>query len=166
MFAKCCLICQNIFEKMIDKCFFMWYIYYINWILRSRVSGFNKPVGVVNPVRIRDGTDTVLMEATHMTEVSHWEYSREGRAECLWCVSQETCLNVVMSDCSPKYGEMDSSFLVRRKSAAAVFYRLPQLLFCEVGFLHSFLCFIHDIRGYSIWQWNYVQNGGKNMKPV
>ena len=48
----------------------------------------------MNPVRIRDGTAAVCVEAPHLTKVGHW-VSPEKAVWSLGCVSQKNCLNEV-----------------------------------------------------------------------
>ena len=49
---------------------------------------------IENPVRTRNGTATVSVEAPHKTKVGHWEDFLRRLCEGLGYASQETCLNV------------------------------------------------------------------------
>ena len=108
-------------DRISSQCYYKWQL---NRIHRLSVTNFDRNWWrIVNPVKIRDGTATVCVEAPHATKVSHWEQSWEDSAESLWYASQETCLNVFAVYLFSIYGEIN--ILLCRKSAAAVL-RLPQ----------------------------------------
>ena len=65
---------------------------------------------IENPVRPRNGTATVSVEAPHKTKVGHWEDFLRRLCEGLGYASQETCLNVC-STSSSLYGIGGSVFV-------------------------------------------------------
>lgn len=73
---------------------------------------------IENPVRPRNGTATVSVEAPHKTKVGHWEDFLRRLCEGLGYASQETCLNVC-STSSSLYGA-GGSVLCAEISAAAI----------------------------------------------
>ena len=51
---------------------------------------------IVNPVRIRNGTATVCEETPHEAKAGHWGKAPEKAVRGCGCVSQETCLSVII----------------------------------------------------------------------
>lgn len=82
----------------------------------------------MNPVRIRDGTATVCEEAPHVTKVSHWENPEKAVRMAMIRESGDLlkCVDVCLLSMLEKW-----AVLFCRKSAAVVFYRLPQPLFLQ-----------------------------------
>ena len=116
--------------------------YFYNCIFHLSAANFDRNWWrIENPVRIRDGTAAVCVEAPHATKVSHWEWSREGSAESLWCASQKNCLNVLIAYLFSTYRKV-GIFCI--KSVAEVFYDFRSFYFTRAVTFYAVFSICHN----------------------